>query len=93
MKYTYPLKDGQKNEEDGVVYVGDGCWGVANDPCSINKRIKDGIFDSRDDDNSEHIWVMTVSEGRANFRALDTDGTTKFQNSRKFRVWRQFELL
>lgn len=39
LKYTFPILAGQRNDTDGIVYIGDGCWGVTNDPCEQSKRV------------------------------------------------------
>lgn len=69
LKRTHRLKGGEKSD-DGVLYLGDGAWGVGT------REIKD-----RDErkhlakaEKENHIWQVTIKDGKASYRALDEDG-------------------
>jgi hypothetical protein len=77
LKYTFPITNGQRDDQNGIVYIGDGCWGVTNQPCPHNFRVTDDMFDQFDNDNSEHVWMMYVKDAKIKFVALDSTGNTR----------------
>ncbi len=67
-KRTHPIRGGQISE-DGIVYIGDGCWG---------RSCRDG--DSKDEwyikefASVRHGIVVTISENEQHFLAVSEDG-------------------
>ncbi|KAL9643201.1 hypothetical protein ABK040_001689 [Willaertia magna] len=80
-KQTYPLKGGLRNDEDGVVYLGDGKWGGVVDQVDLDSN--NPIF--RQTGLHSHVYVTKCKEDRIEARALaydeDLDTTFYIQNS------------
>jgi len=61
LKRTLPLKDGKK-DDDGIVYFGDGNWGVDANTCDDAYAItKTGLTDVYGNEN--HVWVLKLKTG------------------------------
>lgn len=69
LKRTHRLKGGEL-DPDGVLYLGDGCWGVK--PRDIEDRDKRPYLAHAASKN--HLWLVTIKDGKATYRALDEDG-------------------
>ncbi len=68
MKRTKPITNGQV-AEGGVIYLGDGSWGV--DPRNVDRQrrwyeaVAMGV---------NHVWVVDVTADRASYKAVGIDG-------------------
>ncbi len=64
-KRTHPIRAGEISEEDGIVYIGDGAWGVrtrdgdSKDEWYINRfeSVRHGIIVTLDNETQEYIMV------------------------------------
>ena len=78
LKKTYPLRKGVPHA-DGVIYFGDGNWGVTPHGCSekntpVNRHLFERIG------NESHVWVMNVTKTGWEYYPLGLDGK-KIMNS------------
>lgn len=65
-KRTYPLKDG-RIDPDGVVYLGDGSWG-------ISPRKTHDMWYLKEHKKANAVCVVTLSETAAEVEAIKVDG-------------------
>lgn len=67
-KRTYPLRDGERASEDGLLYVGDGAWGMQ--PLTVKDR------DYLDVAKSSRNVIRTElrTDGSQQYRAVDETG-------------------
>jgi len=73
LKKTFPLKNGSINIKDGVVYFGDGSWGVKPSVCSTPDN-STGIYEHYS--NQNHIWVLEYNGAKniMSYKAVGRDG-------------------
>jgi len=84
MKKTYPLKKGQVHS-DGVIYFGDGNWGVAPHGCSAkNSPVNNKLFEAVGDES--HVWIMNVNKDSWEYYPLGLDGQKLLPPDMKFFV-------
>lgn len=69
LKRTHRLIDGKKND-GGILYLGDGSWGVKTR--DIKDRDKRPYLAKAEGEN--HVWVVTIRDGQATYRAVDEEG-------------------
>ena len=69
-KVTYPIKDGRR-DPDGIVFLGDGAWGV---PPRTEVRKLDEIWYLKDARAVNHIHVVTIAPGSRDVRSVDDQG-------------------
>jgi len=72
-KRTKPLRFGGE-EGPGVVYIGDGAWGINPEDCyndDPNRNIT-GVFAKMG--NMNHIWILKISKDTVEYNALNKDG-------------------
>ena len=69
-KVTYPIKDGRR-DPDGIVFLGDGAWGV---PPRTEVRKPDEIWYLQDARAVNHIHVVTIAPGYRDVRSVDDQG-------------------
>lgn len=65
-KKTFPIK-GNKIDPTGVVYLGDGCWGV-------HSRESPGRWYLQDTRAINHYWFVTVSQNQCVLQSFDSNG-------------------
>jgi len=73
-KRTFPLSFTNKNKGPGVVYFGDGAWGVNENNCyyeDSNPNIT-GIFAKMGSIN--HIWIVKISASEVQYSAINLQG-------------------
>ena len=69
LKRTHPLKGGEiVAPGEGVVYLGDGCWGLG--PRSVEPR----RWYEAHAESTRHFWAVEVDEQGANCRAIGQNG-------------------
>jgi len=76
-KKTFPIKDGHPNYEndDGVVYFGDGNWGISADACLINGQTNGnhtGAIEVYSDMN--HVWILEINPENLTYFAINPSG-------------------
>lgn len=70
-KRTYPIREGRRDDEAGVVYLGDGAWGVEVRPVVTPEE---AWYLARSEAR-RHVFVVTLSPGgEAVVRAIDAGG-------------------
>jgi hypothetical protein len=75
-KRTYPLRNGLRNDANGVVYIGDGKWGPASDNTELTHNPE--IFVKN---NLEyHVWLLDMYADRIEMSAINEKGII-FDNS------------
>ena len=68
-KRSYPLRGGVQVDTGGVVYFGDGAWGV-------HTRVPGGRPELVNWAARRHLWVVTLrADGRQEYQAKEADGT------------------
>jgi len=73
-KRTFPLSFSGRNKSPGVVYFGDGAWGVNENNCyyeDIEPNVT-GIFAKMGSIN--HIWIVKITAEVVEYFAIDLDG-------------------
>jgi len=66
-KESKPIRGGKVDEETGVVYLGDGAWGIDGGPTFMNADswwVKTAV-------QKAHVYVVTASESVFHVRAFD----------------------
>lgn len=70
-KRTYPIREGRRDDQAGVVYLGDGAWGVEVRPVVTPE---DAWYLARSEAR-RHVFVVTLSpQGEAVVQAIDANG-------------------
>ncbi|MBA4147233.1 MAG: metallophosphoesterase family protein [Verrucomicrobia bacterium] len=71
-KRTHPLRNHKRNDADGLLYLGDGAWGVTTrTPATPEEAWYLAKSEAR-----RHLHCVTLHpEGRIEFKAYDADGT------------------
>lgn len=70
-KRTYPLRNHKRNDENGIVYLGDGAWGVR--PREVPSPDVGWWLAKASPRN--HLWEIEIrANGTALFQAVDGDG-------------------
>lgn len=62
-KRTFPIKEG-KIDESGIVYLGDGCWGI--DP----REPKDAWYLAKKE-SKNHVYMIELNQTKATIEAID----------------------
>jgi acid phosphatase type 7 len=70
-KRTHRLLGHQRDDENGILYLGDGAWGVKARP--ITPPVEQIWYLARAEQRN-HIWLVTLEESAATFEAMDMDG-------------------
>jgi len=75
-KKTFPIKGGLPNPDgDGVVYFGDGNWGITPDNCLQNGQTNGnhtGAIEVYGDVN--HVWILDINPENLTFYAINPSG-------------------
>jgi acid phosphatase type 7 len=70
-KRTYPIREGRRDDQAGVVYLGDGAWGVDVRPVVT----PDEAWYLARSESRRHVFVVTLSPtGEAVVQAIDSAG-------------------
>lgn len=69
-KRTFPLRGGLY-DENGTVFLGDGCWGVYPNDTPIQNST--GIMAAYNQ-TTNHFWLVQIFETTANYTAIDKNG-------------------
>jgi hypothetical protein len=70
-KKTFPLTQGEVDMENGVVYFGDGNWGIVPEGCYNGNS--SGIIETWNATN--HVWMMElVAQGNYSIYPVDVNG-------------------
>lgn len=70
-KRTYPIRAGQRDDAAGVVYLGDGAWGVEVRPVATPAE----AWYLERSEARRHVFVLTLSAaGEATVQAIDASG-------------------
>jgi hypothetical protein len=70
-KRTHPIREGKRDEANGIVYLGDGAWGVATRPVVTPEE----AWYLAHAEARRHVFVVTLKpEGAAQVQAIDVDG-------------------
>jgi len=81
LKKTYPLRKGAPHS-DGVIYFGDGNWGVAPHGCSAkNAPVNRHLFERVGEES--HVWVMNVTKQGWEYYPIGQDGKKIMKSSTK----------
>lgn len=71
-KKTFPLTNGTVDLENGIVYFGDGNWGVSPSYFPFNQN-KTGIFEAVG--NYTHVWIVEANSTKILFTPFASNGT------------------
>ena len=64
------------NAEYGVVYFGDGCWGIFLENCEAKYLQADrNIFADYSVSQDQHVWVLQLNQTYATYFAYRPNGT------------------
>ncbi|MGB7158139.1 MAG: fibronectin type III domain-containing protein [Tepidisphaeraceae bacterium] len=70
-KRSHPLRGHQRDDENGIVYVGDGCWGVMPRPVP---KLEDAWYLAKAAPRN-HVWIVDLgTDHTATLRAMDPTG-------------------
>ena len=69
-KRTYPLRNNRIDHKRGVVYMGDGCWGV--DTRDVPKPGE--VWYLAKAESKRHLICITISDGKPNYVAFEANG-------------------
>lgn len=60
-KFTYPINNRQVNMTKGTRYIGDGSWGVTEDPCPSDRHTPHPDFMEKIAyESANHMWQITL---------------------------------
>ena len=68
-KRTHPIRGGEIDEENGILYLGDGAWGV---PLRTPMDADDEWYLARTAERA-HVFVVTLEGDTATYEAVDPD--------------------
>ena len=76
-KRSHPIVDGEVDEENGVLYIGDGAWGAKLRPINSRKLKKVGADEYLAEWKAVHHYVRVTlrPNGSRMYEAVDVDGT------------------
>ena len=69
-KRTHRLRNGRRDDSNGILYLGDGCWGVATRPVPA----PGSVWYLARAESRNHLWQVTLDGGKATFEAIDVEG-------------------
>ena len=69
-KRTHPLRANRVDRENGIIYLGDGCWGV--DTRSVPKPGE--LWYLAKAERKRHLICVTVQNGKPSYVAFEADG-------------------
>mgnify|MGYP003584132045 CR=1 FL=1 len=69
-KVTYPIKDGRR-DPDGIVFLGDGAWGV---PPRADIRKPGEVWYIEQSQAVNHVHVVTIAPAERTVRSIDDTG-------------------
>ena len=69
-KRTHRIRDGKRDDANGILYLGDGCWGVATRPVPE----PGSVWYLARAESRHHLWHVTLDGSQAVFEAVDIDG-------------------
>ncbi len=69
-KRTHPLRANRVDRENGIIYLGDGCWGV--DTRSVPKPGE--LWYLAKAESKRHLICVTVQNGKPSYTAYEADG-------------------
>lgn len=71
-KRTHPLRNHQRDDANGILYLGDGAWGVETREVPSPEE---GWWLAKAEPRN-HVWLIEIrSDGTVEMRAIDVDGT------------------
>lgn len=70
-KRTHRLRNHRRDDENGVLYLGDGAWGVHARP--ITPPAEQVWYLARAEQRN-HLWLVTLDGPKATFEAIDAEG-------------------
>ena len=69
-KRTHPLSNGKADEENGVLYLGDGAWGVSTGVI-LDREEKTYLAKA---ESRRHLILVTLTKEQATYEAIDATG-------------------
>jgi hypothetical protein len=82
-KRTHPLKGGRRDDENGVVYLGDGAWGTRTRPIPFNWKRKRPFLARAVSIN--HLIKVTMRPQHFHYQALTAEGEVIDESRRPLR--------
>ena len=76
-KRTHPLLNNQIDRKRGIVYLGDGCWGV--DTRAVPKPGE--LWYLAKAESKRHLISVTIRDGKPEYVAYEADGKVIDQHS------------
>jgi len=78
-KKTKPITDGALDEENGVVYFGDGNWGITPNECFPYDGNSTAIMEVLGDTN--HVWILQLSATGYTSYAINVKGERIYESN------------
>jgi uncharacterized protein (DUF2249 family) len=81
---TYKLKEDKVSKGEGVRYVGDGSWGVPENPCTEQRQTpRPELFEYREVEHPNHVWKVRVfrnpqQQYSIEYKAININNTIDF---------------
>jgi hypothetical protein len=72
LKRTVPIHDGKRDDARGIIYLGDGAWGV--DTREVKKAGETWYLEKSA--GARHAWIITLDRNGKKAEALAEDGST-----------------
>src|SRR5690606_16033007 len=70
-KRTHRIRNRERDDENGILYLGDGCWGVQPRPVP---DLKDAWWLAKAESRN-HLWFVELDpDGSSKFEAIDAKG-------------------
>lgn len=85
-KRTFPIRAGEVDHDRGVLYLGDGAWGVGtrkvpnlelrkeNAAVRVDPKTKQEIWHLARAESRNHLWRVTVTPNDVRYEAVDQEG-------------------
>ena len=70
-KRTHPIVGGKRNDRDGVLYLGDGAWGVKIRSVPKDWKKRTYLAEAR---SVNHLIKVTMTSGQFVYEAMTADG-------------------
>ena len=81
-KRTHPIFKDKVDKDNGILYLGDGAWGVG-----VRKVHKPDEMVPRQGRGRNHFWLVTLTDKTPRYQAIDQKGVV-FDDYEDERGWR-----
>jgi len=82
-KKTFPLIQGKMDKENGIVYYGDGNWGVTPNQCLVNGDLNNQTKTLEVATAERHVWILKISPLEYEIYPVNASGIQFYPSDKK----------